>query len=70
MCKECHLGGYMGASTVPRLSGQSPTYLEATLLAFKTGARANNPAMSALVKSYSDDDLKTMARYLGGIHNQ
>jgi cytochrome c553 len=70
MCKECHLDGYVGASTVPRLSGQSPTYLELTLLAFKTGARANNPAMSALVASYSDDDLKTMARYLGEIHNQ
>ncbi len=48
----------------------NPSDEKLTLLAFKTGARANNPAMSALVASYSDDDLKTMARYLGGIHNQ
>jgi cytochrome c553 len=70
MCKECHLDGYMGTSTIPRLSGQSPTYLEGTLLAFKTRQRANNPDKSTLLASFSDDDLKTMARYLGGTHNQ
>ena len=70
MCKECHLDGYMGASTVPRISGQSPTYLETTLLVFKTRKRANNPDKSTLLASFSDDDLKTMARYLAGIHNQ
>ena len=70
MCKECHLDGYMGASTVPRTSGQSPTYLETTLLDFKTRKRANNPDKSTLLASFSDDDLKTMARYLAGIHNQ
>jgi cytochrome c553 len=70
MCKECHLDGYMGASTVPRISGQSPTYLETTLLDFKTRKRANNPDKSTLLASFSDDDLKTMARYLAGIHNQ
>ena len=70
MCKECHLDGYMGASTVPRISGQSPSYLETTLLDFKTRKRANNPDKSTLLASFSDDDLKTMARYLAGIHNQ
>jgi cytochrome c553 len=70
MCKECHLDGYRGASTVPRLAGQGPTYLEGTLLAFKTRARANNPDKSTLLASFSDEELKTMARYLGGIHDQ
>jgi cytochrome c553 len=70
VCKECHLDGYMGASTVPRISGQSPSYLETTLLDFKTRKRANNPDKSTLLASFSDDDLKTMARYLAGIHNQ
>src|SRR5262245_55572117 len=51
MCKECHLDGYMGASTVPRISGQSPTYLETTLLDFKTRKRANNPDKSTLLAS-------------------
>jgi cytochrome c553 len=70
LCKECHLDGYVGASTVPRVSGQSPTYLEATLLAFKSRQRANNPDKSTLLASFSDEELKTMARYLAGIHNQ
>jgi cytochrome c553 len=63
VCKECHLDGYVGASTVPRISGQSPTYLE-------TRKRANNPDKSTLLASFSDDDLKTMARYLSGIQSQ
>ncbi len=70
MCKECHLDGYVGTSTVPRISGQSPTYLETTLLDFKTRKRANNPDKSTLLASFSDDELKTMARYLAGIHHQ
>jgi cytochrome c553 len=70
LCKECHLDGYVGASTVPRISGQSQTYLEATLLAFKSRQRANNPDKSTLLASFSDEELKTMARYLAGIHHQ
>jgi cytochrome c553 len=69
VCEECHLEGYVGASTVPRVSGQSPTYLEATLLAFKSRQRANNPDKSTLLASFSDEELKTMARYLAGIHH-
>ena len=52
------------------LAGQGPTYLEGTLLAFKTRARANNPDKSTLLASFSDEELKTIARYLGGIHDQ
>jgi cytochrome c553 len=70
ICKECHLDGYVGTGTVPRISGQSPTYLETTLLDFKTRKRANNPDKSTLLASFSDDELKTMARYLAGIHHQ
>jgi cytochrome c553 len=70
VCKECHLDGYVGTSTVPRISGQSSTYLQTTLLDFKTRKRANNPDKSTLLASFSDDDLKTMARYLAGIHHQ
>jgi hypothetical protein len=34
------------------------------MLDFKTRARANNPDKSTLLSSFSDDELKAMARYL------
>jgi cytochrome c553 len=66
-CVGCHGPGFAGDSAVPRLAGQSTAYLQATMLAFKSGARANNPWMSALLKTYPDDDIAAMARYLGGL---
>ncbi len=70
MCTECHLGGFIGSSVIPRISGQNVAYLEKTIVDIKTGKRANNPAMTALLVSFSEDDLKAMARYLAGIHVQ
>jgi cytochrome c553 len=67
LCTECHLGGYAGDGTIPRLAGQTVTYLEKTMLAFKSRERGNNPDKSTLLASYSEEDLKTMARYLAGI---
>lgn len=64
LCKECHLGGYKGDGTIPRLAGQSAPYLAATLHALKTKTRANNPAMSSLLATYQDTTLDTLARYL------
>ena len=66
MCSECHLGGYLGDGTVPRLAGQTVPYLEKTMLDFKTRTRANNPDKSTLLASFPDDELAAMARYLAG----
>jgi cytochrome c553 len=66
MCAECHLDGFVGDGTMPRLAGQMMPYLEKTMLDFKTGARANNPDKSTLLASYGDDELAAMARYLAG----
>src|SRR5205807_4727426 len=66
MCTQCHLGGFLGDGTIPHIGGQTETYLHKTMLDFKSNARANNPAMSTLLASYSDDDLAAMARYLAG----
>jgi cytochrome c553 len=68
LCSECHLSGFLGDGTIPRAGGQTVTYLEKTLLAFKTRERGNNPDKSNLLSTYSDDDLKAMARYLAGMH--
>ncbi len=46
-CKGCHGENYQGDSAIPRVAGQNVDYLRATMLAFKTGARENNPWMTA-----------------------
>jgi cytochrome c553 len=63
-CVQCHLGSYMGNSRVPRLAGQYPGYLLRTMADFKTKSRANSPAKSSLMESYSDADLAAMAEFL------
>ncbi len=66
-CEGCHAAGFAGTSVTPRAAGQGTDYLRATMLAFKTGARANNPWMSALMKTYSDDDISALAAFLAGL---
>jgi cytochrome c553 len=70
ICVECHLGGFVGTSVTPRVSGQTVTYLEKTLMAFKSRERTNSPDKSVLLASFSEEELKAMARYLAGIHVQ
>jgi cytochrome c553 len=67
MCTSCHMDGFVGASTAPRLAGQQQPYLELTLHQFKTKERANNPGMSGIVGTYPDADLGAMAAYLGSL---
>ena len=66
-CKGCHADGWLGNSAIPRAASQTYEYLRATMLAFKTGERANNPWMTALMKTYSDDDIDALAKYLAGL---
>src|SRR5579872_5037824 len=66
-CPACHQAGYVGAGTQPRLAGQSIDYLTKTLIEFHTGVRANNDWMKDLMKTYSEDDIRLMARVLGGM---
>jgi cytochrome c553 len=66
-CTQCHLGGFLGDSTNPRLADQSVEYLRATMLAFHDGTRGNNPWMAALLKTYSAQEITALAQYLGGL---
>ena len=66
-CPGCHQAGYIGAGTQPHVAGQSVEYLTKTMLDFRTGARANNSWMKDLLNTYSDDDIKLMARVLAGM---
>jgi cytochrome c553 len=65
-CPQCHLGGYLGGGTTPRLAGQSRDYLVKTMQDFRSGARANNPWMTDLLKTYKDPDIQALADYLAG----
>jgi cytochrome c553 len=66
LCTQCHLGGYNGNSRNPRLAGQTPEYLEMTMLDFKYRRRKNAPDKSVLIESFSDEDLAATAHYLAG----
>lgn len=66
-CTQCHLGGYIGDSRVPRTAHQKADYLEQTLRDFRDGARKNAPAMASIVKGWSDEDIAAMANYLSGL---
>lgn len=65
-CKGCHLDAWQGNSSTPHIGGQQREYLRATMAAFRDGTRANNPWMTALLKTYSDADIDAMAAYLAG----
>lgn len=65
-CQGCHLDAWQGGGTTPRVAGQSLTYLRNSMAAFRDGARANNPWMSALLKTYSDADIEALAQYIAG----
>ena len=66
-CTQCHLGGYAGAGTTPRLANQSRPYLLKTMQDFRSGARANNPWMTDLLRTYNDADIQALADYLAGL---
>jgi cytochrome c553 len=66
-CTGCHLEHYLGAGTVPRLSGQREDYLARTMTEFRNRARGNNPGMSDLMMVTSQEQIAALAQYLAGL---
>jgi cytochrome c553 len=66
VCTSCHQEGFKGDSTQPRLAGQNHDYLAKTMTDFRTGARANNPSMTDLMKAISETDIAALATYIAG----
>lgn len=67
-CSGCH--GPSGAgipSQYPRLAGQHADYIEAQLTAFRSGARHNNPVMTAVAAKLNDREIKALADYVAGL---
>jgi cytochrome c553 len=70
VCTSCHQEGFKGDSVQPRLAGQSHDYMLKTMTDFKSGARANNPGMTDLIKAISDSDIAALATFIAGLQLQ
>ena len=67
-CSGCH--GPNGAgipAQYPRLAGQHADYVEAQLVAFRSGARQNNPVMTGVAAKLNDREIKAVADYVAGL---
>lgn len=65
-CSACHGTGGQGEKVdTPRLAGQNAAYLEATLLAYKSGQRANDiySRMRLIAGKLSDVEIRQLADY-------
>jgi cytochrome c553 len=67
VCTSCHLEGFKGDSTQPRLAGQNEAYLQKTMTDFASGARGNNPGMSGFMKGLTAQEIAAMAAWLAGM---
>lgn len=69
-CRGCHgLTGYKNAYPsfrVPKLGGQSATYLSIALHEYRKGQR-KHPTMQAQAESFSEQDIADIAAYLSSI---
>lgn len=72
-CVACHGPGMAKpiAPTYPKVAGQHADYVYATLRAYKTENKPqigrSNPIMGGVVKQFSDQELKEIARYVEGL---
>ena len=67
-CSGCHSPNGAGIpAQYPRLAGQHADYAEAQLVAFRSGARANNPVMTGIAAKLSDREIKALADYIAGL---
>jgi cytochrome c553 len=67
-CGGCHFNDWKGFSANPRIGDQTTAYLAATIRQFRSGARANSPGMSDLVRTFYEGDIDAVAAYLNAAH--
>ena len=66
-CNQCHIGGFLGHSDTPSVRNQKPDYLQQALTDLRRNVRQDAARMTAVVRSWSDDDIAAMSRYLAGL---
>lgn len=67
-CAACH--GPTGSGLpvqYPRLGAQHGDYIEAQMLAFRSGARANNAQMTGVAANMNDAEIKAVSDYIAGL---
>ncbi|MCE7031405.1 cytochrome c [Lysobacter sp. GX 14042] len=69
-CVGCHgIAGYKNAYPnyhVPKIGGQSQTYLVNALVEYRRGTRSH-PTMQAQAQGFSDQDIADIAAFLSGL---
>lgn len=66
-CAGCHGAGGLSFNELwPNLAGQKAGYLAKQMKDFRDGKR-NDPVMSAMVKSLSDEDIDNLAAYYASL---
>jgi cytochrome c553 len=64
----CHLGGFLGQNEIPRVAGQSYTYVTSQLKAFKARTRTNDAGnMTSVASTLTDQDIDNLGHYLAGL---
>ena len=69
-CMSCHgPSGHGIPPRYPRVSAQSAAYIEKQMLAFKSGARANDgDIMTRIAFRMSEHEIQAIADYMAGLH--
>ncbi len=63
VCAACHgPDGNSPNPAFPKIAGQYATYIERTLISYKSGAR-KDPVMSAMAAALSTEDIENLAVY-------
>lgn len=67
-CAGCHSPDGAGIPVqYPRLGGQHADYVDAQLVAFRSGQRANSAPMEDIASRLSDREIKAVADYITGL---
>lgn len=67
-CAGCHApNGAGNPSQYPAMRGQHAEYTEAQLLAFRSGARANNAQMMTIAAKMNEAEIKAVSDYIAGL---
>jgi cytochrome c553 len=67
-CAGCHSPNGAGIPVqYPRLGGQHADYIDAQLVAFRSGARTNSAAMTGIAQYLTDHEIKALADYIAGL---
>lgn len=69
VCVHCHGRDGTGSSTIPRLAGQQPQYVEDSLKRYRDGSgERTDPRMAVFTHNLSDADIRHLAAYLSTLH--